>query len=1275
MRYPTPEGLDAIILDYSVHIQLDDSGRMHKFTRTVERVIRLQGIVGSRQAFAVWIPWRENRPKIKARVITPDGAAHLLDEARISEATPDASAGGSTSIKALSANLPAVGIDSIVEVEIEESDGEAVDPDGRWGEISLNSRYLIGHFSAVIEASSTHALRVEPRGFTDVKKSASQMGRAQQVTIEASGILPGQSGILLPADQTPLPTIFFSTVGAWQNVAQWYSNLLPQASLSAAIPTPKLSEQPAAIQAIVNDIEKKIKSTGVALGSNPYSPQTPAETVRKGSGDPKDIAVLLISKLAEMGIPAKAALVRSAPAPELPAGLPGLEGFTRMVVYVTGEHPLWIDPGVEFASVSRLPLMDQDRFALILDPATTDLVRTPASTASENRETSTTDIQLQDGSEAQVRVTLETRGAFEDLARSVYTPGATEDELEKRRNQLAQMSRTKRVTKLEAGEPQSLSDSYQLHFVAEGYGPSLISDAEALVDLPGPASLSFRQLSPLLEATAEGYRPEQIVGARKTDYYAPPAFTEDTSYRVAPPPGYRLKGIPAVSPLTLGPLTLSATVKAESDGAIRVGYRLINPRARYTPQEILALVRDFQKLRGTGTLRVVFTNVAEEKIASGQLKEGIALLRQSATASSNSNPSLRLTSVYAQVGARAEAIKLCEKAIAKDPKNSSAYARLGWIYTHDEFGRQFRTGMNMAEAEKAYLKAIELNPGEKSYLVELATLYTYNSVGIRYGRSARLEDALQKFREIGIPNLAKYNALNQYALTLLVAGRYEDVKLFFLLPQAEVADPAVKLAAIAATTGATDVKEEADFIAPGQDKQKALLLEAAQLLLIAREYQPALALFQMLRVPVKGALGISLEKLRNARKFDPTAASPQPAIAAFQRFIFEVLNPANPDDWKQSVVPEARDQSSSQYSSELIGLVNGASAAESDISGRPVVSDVLTTTVNLVAEGSDAVGFRIRAGDGGAKSLKTFGYVVKRGNQYLVLGLAGAASSSGEALARVQAGDLAGARQWLDWAREELPSATSADPVTRSPFERLWPPKASATPDITLAAAAILATRGKDSQNGVAALKQLRERVTDSDFQLAIDLALAQDGEFSGAATLMQSLEKNGTASLESMRLREELLAQEGKLNDAATLEAQICANPKATAFDWNDLAWIGLFTESDAKAVRNAAEKAAQLTQTRNAGILQTLALVQASTGSLQQARLNAYRLLDQATDIDEVLTIFGRIAEELDLPNVAMDYYHRVKKPEGNLALSNYAFVQMRLKKMGRLRDSLPM
>jgi phage terminase Nu1 subunit (DNA packaging protein) len=102
-----------------------------------------------------------------------------------------------------------------------------------------------------------------------------------------------------------------------------------------------------------------------------------------------------------------------------------------------------------------------------------------------------------------------------------------------------------------------------------------------------------------------------------------------------------------------------------------------------------------------------------------------------------------------------------------------------------------------------------------------------------------------------------------------------------------------------------------------------------------------------------------------------------------------------------------------------------------------------------------------------------------------------------------------------------------------------------------------------------------------------------------------------------------------------------------------------------DAKSMLDAAEKAAKMTQGRNSDVLHTLALVQADTGQLKAARENAYELINSGFNSNELLPIFGRIAEELNLPELAGDYYRRVETPDAESVTSIHSFAQMRLKR----------
>jgi len=97
--------------------------------------------------------------------------------------------------------------------------------------------------------------------------------------------------------------------------------------------------------------------------------------------------------------------------------LPGIEGFNHAIVYVPGEKPMWIDPASEFTPASRLPFVDQGRWALVGRATTTQLIRTPESQAGDNVTKYAITIRLQPEGEGTYELTEEQTGAFEELLR------------------------------------------------------------------------------------------------------------------------------------------------------------------------------------------------------------------------------------------------------------------------------------------------------------------------------------------------------------------------------------------------------------------------------------------------------------------------------------------------------------------------------------------------------------------------------------------------------------------------------------------------------------------------------------------------------------------------------------------------------------------------------------------------------------------------------------------------------------------------------------------
>ncbi len=371
--------------------------------------------------------------------------------------------------------------------------------------------------------------------------------------------------------------------------------------------------------------------------------------------------------------------------------------------------------------------------------------------------------------------------------------------------------------------------------------------------------------------------------------------------------------------------------------------------------------------------------------------------------------------------------------------------------------------------------------------------------------------------------------------------------------------------------------------------------------------------------------------------------------------------------------------------------------------------------MEFVPEGSDAIGYRVRSADptrNGAR--KTVAWVVRRGDAYQLLGLAGDQSTAGgEALTLAQKGDLAGARRWLNWEREEIAVPSSADPLAGEAFLKLWPLRAGIPErDQILAAAASLVARGHYYRQGADALSAIHAATEDRGFQADIDVAwadgLSRNGEYAEAAPIWRRVQRQypdseiafaalGLALVRSAHLDDALaLAASPKPDDdlyaaaqqtrARAFQAQhnylqavlayqaACKSVKATAVDWNNEAWLTLFLPGELKPDVDAANTANRLTQGRNSADVHTLGSIQADTGQLKDARQSLVRYLsffDATTGINESAQyLMGRIAEGIGLRETAEKFYSAIAKPKVDGGDAAYDIAQIRLKVMGQAK-----
>ena len=221
---PAPKDGDVEML-FEEHVyRLDEQGRQHRTARRVYRYLTDKGVDDWSCTEADWSPWCEEKPVFRVRVITPDGQAHALDQESIGEAPAEQDTPNLFSDeKLLRGPLPAIAVGAVVEEEIETREIRPLFDHGIVERFLLAQNYPVRTLRLVIDAPSSLPLKYEVAG-SDARPVRSEDKGRTSLVFEL-GPLPASDTPedYLPAEDTKLPQVVFSTGKSWSDVATAYS--------------------------------------------------------------------------------------------------------------------------------------------------------------------------------------------------------------------------------------------------------------------------------------------------------------------------------------------------------------------------------------------------------------------------------------------------------------------------------------------------------------------------------------------------------------------------------------------------------------------------------------------------------------------------------------------------------------------------------------------------------------------------------------------------------------------------------------------------------------------------------------------------------------------------------------------------------------------------------------------------------------------------------------------------------------------------------------------
>ncbi|RMH23131.1 MAG: DUF3857 domain-containing protein, partial [Acidobacteria bacterium] len=770
---PVPPGADVAVLWRDETYRFDDAGRLRYRRHTIFRPLTPAAVERWGTTEAAFSPWHQQRPRIRARVVTAAGGERRLDPASarllaIAQGRPPVAG----QRRLLRASLPGLAAGEVVEETVEVDDAAPYFAGGSVYHHQLGLSQPILHARLLLDSPTSLPLRYGVRLRPDLQPERRLVGERVQLLFDLRDLPPAADPEpYLPPQLPRRPAVVFATGESWNAVARAYAarveERLQDFDARRALdlePVVSGEKRETRVASILARVRRRLQPSGRPFGAAPLEPTAPAEILSRGGGDGKDLALVLVAALRAAGMDADLALLAAGPGQDVEPRLPGLGRFDRVLVVTAGERPLWIDPSGRVSRPGEIPLELQGRQALIVDAATDGLVRTPQSSAQDNRMLAEREVLFADYGAGIVVETSTYHGAFERqqrafaLARDAATRRATYGAYARAAFAAEELG------EVVEDDPVDLSHPFRLRLEARAAGRARSTLEGASLTIP-PADL----LGPLPAAL------RQAGGApRLADFILPMPYRSEWRYRVALPAGLEPRRLPASRRRQLGAAVLDQSWRLE-DGVVIGELRFDSGPRRLTPARFEATRTALAALIEEGPIRFELERRGARELAAGRVRQGIAELRRLIAAEpGRSLHRVRLARALLDLGLGKAARDAARAAVAAEPDSALAHQFLGVALVHDELGRRQGPGHDRDGARRALERARQLDPRNPNPRLELALLYLTGDEGVAFAPGADLERAIAELaalrRDLGERRLDR-----QLLAALLHAGRGDEL--------------------------------------------------------------------------------------------------------------------------------------------------------------------------------------------------------------------------------------------------------------------------------------------------------------------------------------------------------------------------------------------------------------------------------------------------------------------------------------------------------------------
>lgn len=580
------------LLDLEVR-KVHQSGQSDEFRQIVFEAVTLEGARALSRYQVAFTPHRQRLSVERARVHRPDGSTREA-VGRQTRNVYDPSVRMYYDLRATTISFGDVQPGDVVEIRYRISEvGDSNELGDYFGEMKILQSFTPrARFSYVLLAPADRELHFNEPEMPALQHRVNQRGDEVEHIFEAIDVPPIAREQGMPPLAEVAPVLHVSTFQSWEELGEWYWNLVrDQLELDASQRataeelTEGLQGDEAMVRAIHRHVVQSVRYVALEFGVHRFKPYRVSDIERRGFGDCKDQASLMIAMLRHVGVDAEIVLLRTRHLGRIEPSPPSLQVFNHAIVYVPSLQ-LYIDPTAERVAVGDLPSGDQGVMVLRVAEGRSTLETTPLLEPQRQSRHLNLELTLDATGTARGELAMETHGWIAGMSRAAL------DDPANRVNYLERLlSRYLRGARVSNVATSDLSE--------------LDSDSEVTMDLEVP-NFARQEGGGLSFAVSVAPRLSSVVSlpTREQDLvFGPPAgWVESIDLRI--PAGMRVVSLPQPVEIESPVATFRIAVTQAGNGPIQLRSTLLWRAERVSPEQYQQLREFVEQVTAARTARV-----------------------------------------------------------------------------------------------------------------------------------------------------------------------------------------------------------------------------------------------------------------------------------------------------------------------------------------------------------------------------------------------------------------------------------------------------------------------------------------------------------------------------------------------------------------------------------------------------------------------------------------------------------------------------------------------